>query len=46
MKKIVALGVVASAFVASLLVGCAGTTEKPPDVPDVIKEKIAEGVSI
>jgi len=35
-KKIVALAVVVLAFMASLLVGCAGTPEKTPDVPDVI----------
>lgn len=36
MKKIIALGVVVLAFMASLLVGCAGTPEKTPDVPDEI----------
>ncbi len=36
MKKIIALGVVVLAFMASLLVGCAGTPEKTSDVPDEI----------
>lgn len=35
-KRIAVLGVVVLALMASLLVGCAGTPEKTPDVPDVI----------
>ena len=36
MKKMVALGIVVLALMASLLVGCAGTPEKTPDVPHEI----------
>ncbi len=36
MKKTVALAVVVLTFMASLLVGCAGTPEKTPDVPHEI----------
>jgi len=36
MKRMVARGVVVLALMASLLVGCTGTPEKTPDVPDEI----------